>query len=150
MNWLHAAPEDLVRTLDRRPSRVDFVSFANGARHVVEIDGPSHYGTYNEITHTYSPDEREYARNLRIERWLRSERWEVTRIGRAEVSEVMGEEEPFGKWDLAAILPFGDDYPEQIEAKLLGLPEIDRPISVPARVLVDDFPPSPADDDIPF
>jgi hypothetical protein len=40
LNWLSAAPEDEQRALEENPSRVDFVAFWNGERHVIEIDGP--------------------------------------------------------------------------------------------------------------
>jgi hypothetical protein len=142
LNWLHAAPDHLIKTLEEgRASRVDFVAFANGRRHVVEIDGLSHYAHYHEATRSYSPDEKEYARNLKIERWLRSERWQMTRIGRYEVKQVMqaGSDEPFAAWSLISILPFGSEYPEEMSSEQLGVPEI-----------VPSFDFSFVDDDIPF
>ncbi len=143
LNWLHAAPDHLIKTLeDGRASRVDFVAFSCGTRHVIEIDGLSHYAIWHEDTRSYSPDEREYARNLKIERWLRSEGWSVTRIGRYEVREAMKADDPFDVYTLMAVLPFGrvEDYPPQWSAAQLGLPEIHRVVRVPAAV----------DDDIPF
>ena len=107
LNWLHAAPDDLLKTLDERASRVDFVAFARGKRHVVEVDGPSHYATYHPSTNLYSPDEKAYARNLKIERWLRSEDWQITRIGRHEVRQAIIEANPFGAYSLIGVLPFG-------------------------------------------
>src|SRR5262245_2420675 len=92
LNWLHAAPEGVLSALDQNPSRVDFVAFSNGERHAIEIDGPSHYADFDETSRTYSVNEKEYARNLKIERSLRSEEWVVTRIGRHEVREAMAED----------------------------------------------------------
>lgn len=124
LNWLHAAPEQLLKTLEEgRASRVDFVAFADGDRHVVEIDGPSHWAWFNTSTRSYTADEKEYARNLRIERWLRAEGWVMTRIGRDEVREAMNaDSEIFGPLKLVSILPFGATaYPEQPTLQMLGL-----------------------------
>lgn len=151
LNWLHAAPEALIKTLEEgRASRVDFVAFASGKRHVIELDGLSHYAVWHESTRSYSPDEKEYARNLKIERWLRSEDWEVTRIGRYEVKEAIREDDIFGAYTLMRVLPFGrnDEYPEQLAAEFMCCAEIDRRVPVPVAV-ADDFPAS-ADDDLPF
>lgn len=89
LNWLHSASAEEQRRLDDNPSRVDFVAFWAGERHIIEIDGPSHYASYNETTRTYSVDEREYARNLKIARSLGIDEWKLTRIARIEIRDVM-------------------------------------------------------------
>jgi len=37
------------------------MAFYNNQRHIIEIDGPSHYADYDETTGTYSVSERAYA-----------------------------------------------------------------------------------------
>jgi hypothetical protein len=140
LNWLHAAPEAVIRDLDRNPSRVDFVAFWRGTRHVIEIDGPSHYADWNGSG--YKVDERAYARNLKIERSLRKQLWEVTRIGRIEVVDAVSTEdfEQFLKWaEVLDALPFhrNEGYPKQSSSDGL-MPEL----------AVFSFHAS--DDDIPF
>lgn len=128
LNWLWLAPEALAKTLEQgRASRVDFVAFAHGERRVIEIDGPSHYGMWDESSRTYSPDEREYARNLKIERWLRAEGWTMTRIGRHEVREAMADDDMFDRMALMRLLPFtlSSHYPEQLSAMYMCCEEID-------------------------
>jgi hypothetical protein len=122
--------------LERHPSRVDFVAFWRGGKYVVEIDGPSHYAVWNGDS--YLVNEKEYARNLRIERSLKWEGWPVTRIGRWEVEEAM--QEGFPKWhQLLSALPFGSEngYPEQWDAENV-IPELGTPVF------------ALTDDDIPF
>jgi hypothetical protein len=130
LNWLHAAPEEELRALDENPSRVDFVAFWGGQRHVVEIDGPSHYATYDEVARSYAPDEKAYARNLKIERTLRRDDWHVTRIGRFEVQEAMDDDNRawYGCVKLLESLPFyaNEGYAPTFSARdlpLLGLPK---------------------------
>ena len=48
------------KKLEDNPSRVDFMAFCDGERHIIEIDGPSHYATLD--AGTYVVDERAYAR----------------------------------------------------------------------------------------
>ena len=55
-----------MKVLDENPSRVDFVSFVNGTGHLIEIDGPSHYAAYDEVTYSYRVDEMAYARISRL------------------------------------------------------------------------------------
>jgi very-short-patch-repair endonuclease len=145
LNWLHAASEQEQRMLDENPSRIDFMAFAGGDRYVVEVDGPSHYAAYDEVTRTYTVDEREYARNLKVARSLQRDGWVLTRIGRSEVRDAMADRDTeaidsfFETWKLLRILPFhAKEYPEQYTVAQLGVPELTAPSF------------SSADDDIPF
>jgi hypothetical protein len=74
--------------LSENPSRVDFVLFAKGRKCVIEIDGKSHYADYNRETNRWTPDERLYTRNLKIERSLRRQGWEIYRFSDLEVNTV--------------------------------------------------------------
>jgi very-short-patch-repair endonuclease len=118
-------------------SRVDFLAFWGGERYVIEIDGPSHYCDYDG--NAYKVDERAYARNLKIERSLRHDGWNVTRIARIEVRDAMADDW-FETLGLLGILPFyrSDSYPEQPSASDLGLREID--CSAAAHAAFDDIP----------
>jgi hypothetical protein len=145
LNWLHAAPEDVLGALDDNPSRVDFVAFWQGERHAIEIDGPSHYADYDEASRTYSVNEKAYARNLKIERSLRGEEWVMTRIGRSEVREAMEHRDDFfdgfaSRSVLLSILSFykNEGYPPEFPPDVLGVPQI-------ATVAY-----SASNDDIPF
>lgn len=146
LNWLANASERDMKLLDENPSRVDFLAFWQGERHVIEIDGPSHYADWDG--QSYRVDERAYARNLKIERSLRKDGWQVTRIARIEVRDVMEDDATafLGAMALLKVLPFypNQGYPEQLGGKFLGVPEIDRPLPTPEP----DF--SLVDDDIPF
>jgi hypothetical protein len=57
-------------------SRVDFIMLREGNKHVIEIDGFSHF-----------TDESAYVRNLVIGRSLRKDGWSVHRFGNLEVRE---------------------------------------------------------------
>jgi hypothetical protein len=149
LNWLHSASEEHLRALDENPSRVDFVAFYRGDRHLVEIDGPSHYAAYDEVTRSYTVDESEYARNLKIARSLQREGWTLTRVGRIEVKDAMPDEDDaedgdFGQYaaigSMLRILPFPtrDGYPTRPSYRKLGWAEIGDAIS------------SAAYDDVPF
>jgi len=61
---------------DSNAGRVDFVFVQKGERHIVEIDGPVHHAT-----------EKGYTRNLRIDRTLRHQGWQVHRFSNLEVRE---------------------------------------------------------------
>jgi hypothetical protein len=142
LNWLANASDAEMRLLEENPSRVDYLAFWRGTRHVIEIDGPSHYAHYDG--HTYKVDERAYARNLKIERSLRRDGWVVTRIARIEVRDAMEDDDLafFGAMQLLGTLPFyaNAGYPSQPSATGLGYPDIDY-----VRVAS-----AAADDDIPF
>lgn len=71
--------------LSENPSRVDFVMVADGKKVVIEIDGKSHYADYHRDTNRWIPDERRYTRNLKIERSLRRQGWEIFRFSDWEV-----------------------------------------------------------------
>ncbi len=71
--------------LDENPSRVDSVMLAEGQKCVIEIDGKSHYADYREADRRWIPDERRYTRNLRIERSLRAQGWEIFRFSDFEI-----------------------------------------------------------------
>jgi len=66
-------------------SRLDFLIFVAGERHIIEIDGPSHYARFNEEKQLYEVDEELYANNLRVQRALTSDGWHTHRFGRWEV-----------------------------------------------------------------
>jgi hypothetical protein len=61
---------------DSHVGRVDFVFVHKGRRHIVEIDGHSHHAT-----------EKGYTRNLRVDRTLRRQGWQVHRFSNLEVKE---------------------------------------------------------------
>ena len=73
------------------PSIVDFVfkssKFGTDNLVVVEIDGPSHYGTYNSDG-TYTLSEKEYVKHLKKDRWLRKQGFKVFRIGNSEIEKI--------------------------------------------------------------
>jgi hypothetical protein len=135
---------------------VDFVAFVHAQGQIIEIDGPSHYATYDEGTHEYTLDEDAYARNLKVARYLEAEGWQLTRIGRSEVREAMKALDTddftfgFACIELMRLLPFyRKDYPAVPSFLDLGLPEIQRAAeSNPDTSTF--FAPTGADDDIPF
>ncbi len=144
LNWLYAAPEDVVGVLEDNPSRVDFVAFWDGERHAIEIDGPSHYADFDDLTRTYVINEKAYARNLKIERSLRTEEWVVTRIGRSEVREAMDADPAdffsgfAARSALLGALPFYKNagYPARLGPRALGVSEIEKA----AYAKTDDIP----------
>lgn len=89
--WVHWTYDPTVPPADKHPttvdipSRVDFVLFFKGDRHIVEIDDPSHYARFDDIKKQYIADEVRYTTNLRIERNLRSQGWEIHRLSNWEV-----------------------------------------------------------------
>lgn len=72
--------------LAENPSRVDFVMIAEGQKCVIEIDGKSHYADYNRDANRWVPDERLYTRNLKIERSLRRQGWQIFRFSDLEIN----------------------------------------------------------------
>lgn len=144
LNWLYAASAEEQKMLDENPSRIDFMSFPRGERHVVEIDGPSHYARLDLAG--YTVDENAYARNLKIARSLLRDGWMLTRIGRSEVRGAMPEADPargidnfFETLKLLQILPFHETaYPPEYSYVELGVPELRQSVRIVA------------DDDIPF
>jgi hypothetical protein len=87
-------------------------------------------------------DERAYARNLKIARSLQRDGWELTRIARIEIRDVLETEFPlFETFSMLALLPFYNaKYPGRESAASLGLPELDAA----------DFAEFINSDDIPF
>jgi hypothetical protein len=72
--------------LRENPQRVDFVMLAEGRKCVVEIDGPSHYATFDEgPPGRYEVSEERYAKNLKVERSLRRQGWEIHRFANVEI-----------------------------------------------------------------
>lgn len=128
LNWLHSASEEDLKILDEYPSRVDFVAFWNGERHLIEVDGPSHYASYDERVRRYEVDERAYARNLKIARSLQRDGWNLTRIARIEIRDVLEIEDPlFEVFPMLGLLPFHDAQRlERESATDLGLDELDE------------------------
>ncbi len=87
--WLNAIgaerTEEDIAHLSENPQRVDFVLFPEWKRCVIEIDGPSHYATYDEAARRYDVSEELYTKNLRIERSLRRQGWDIYRFSNHEV-----------------------------------------------------------------
>ena len=69
--------------LDENPSRVDFIMLTDQQKHVIEIDGHSHYATLKEGK--YTVNEEQYTKNLRIDRRLKWDGWIVHRFSRWEI-----------------------------------------------------------------
>lgn len=101
VNWYHFDSEDKERAKRAReePFRVDFVmkdersDIGNGFI-VIEIDGASHFGSYEvdaagEITIESSM--KDYTEHLKKDRWLRKKGWEVVRVSSQEVEEIEDE-----------------------------------------------------------
>jgi len=78
-----AANDPLREYIEHHPSVVDFVMLWKGQRHVIEIDGPSHYS--EERGGRLVPSEAKYTHNLKVDRGLRSEGWQVHRFSNLEV-----------------------------------------------------------------
>lgn len=85
--WLnYVGPERTQRELKHlaeNPGRVDFVLFAKARKCVIEVDGPSHYAELDG--QGYIVNEQVYAKNLRIERSLRRQGWEIFRFANVEL-----------------------------------------------------------------
>jgi hypothetical protein len=75
------------KTIDL-PSRVDFAFFHKGEMHAVEIDGPSHFGRWDEQRRCYVVDEGEYGKTLKATRSLRDFGWRVHRFSRLEIEHM--------------------------------------------------------------
>lgn len=82
--WLNYTYEEK-EVLGGAPSRVDFLFIRQNKLHVVEIDGPSHYATYDESTRKYTVDEQRYTDNLRVERALQKQGIEIHRFSNWEI-----------------------------------------------------------------
>jgi very-short-patch-repair endonuclease len=95
-----------VQHLSENPQRVDFVMFADGLKCVIEIDGPSHYADFDEGTRRYTVSEERYTRNLRIERSLRRQNWQIYRFSNLEVTSTPKEEFADLVADLPGVRPY--------------------------------------------
>jgi very-short-patch-repair endonuclease len=68
------------------PSRVDFACFFRGQKHTIEIDGSSHYSSWDEGKRCYVADGGErYTATLRRDRWLRQLGWKSHRFSNYEI-----------------------------------------------------------------
>jgi len=85
-----------------QPQRVDFLFVYRGKRHVVEIDGHTHYKT-----------EAAYRRSLIQERWLKVSGYEVHRITNQEINDLFQKrlENPYG---FIHLLEMMDINPEEL------------------------------------
>jgi len=77
-----------------------------GKKVVIEIDGKSHYADYNRETNRWVPDERKYTRNLKIERSLRRQGWEIFRFSDLEVNSCPPDRFEYLVQDLPGVIPF--------------------------------------------
>jgi len=90
--WLNYIPpweikpgSSMEEHIQENPSRVDFLIINKGKLVVVEIDGPTHYGTFNKNLGRWIINEEKCARNLWIERSLRKQGCELHRFSSWEV-----------------------------------------------------------------
>lgn len=90
--WVNWYPEKEKRDRRKEPYIADFAikhpKVEQGDLTVIEIDGPSHYASYDEENREYTVSERAYASHLRDDRFLRRRVPKVIRIGRDEIREV--------------------------------------------------------------
>jgi hypothetical protein len=74
--------------LEEHPQRVDFVAFAGGQKVVIELDGKDHYSEQDAALDEWVASEEVYTRNLRIERSLRRQGWQIHRFSNLEARTV--------------------------------------------------------------
>jgi len=86
--------------LAEHPQRVDFVVFGQGRKAVIEIDGRDHYSEWSAPLDEYIASEEVYTRNLRIERSLRRQGWEIHRFSNYEARTVSASEFEKLLWEL--------------------------------------------------
>ena len=121
LNWY---TEQTVRQNSGEPFYVDFVmktpSIGGDSLAVIEIDGPSHYARYSEGK--YHLSEREYAKHLRRDKFLRDSGFAVFRIANIEVEKISHIEDPNER--LQAFYNFFEDtVGKAIWSEKLGLPD---------------------------
>jgi len=75
----------LEKYLQENPNRVDFLIISRGKLIIVEIDGPTHFGIFDENLHKWVIDERRYTRNLCIERSLRKQGYHLHHFSSWEI-----------------------------------------------------------------
>lgn len=89
LNWIYDPKLGLADSqrehLHDNPSVVDFVMLHNGKKHIIEIDDPGHYATFDKNQQKYVVSEEEYTKNLRIERRLRWDGWAIHRFSNWEI-----------------------------------------------------------------
>ncbi|MBX9259132.1 DUF559 domain-containing protein [Desmonostoc muscorum CCALA 125] len=89
INWDSCRPK---RDRSEEPYIVDFVfkspQFETNNLVIVEIDGYSHYATYNNNNSNYCLSEDKYAEHLKKDRWLRKQGFKVFRIGNSEIKKI--------------------------------------------------------------
>jgi very-short-patch-repair endonuclease len=89
VNWLFSKEE---RAKSKKPFLVDFIfkssRFGTNNIVIIEIDGPSHYATYNQNHKKYELSEEVYAEHLMRDRWLRHQGFKVFRIGNSEIKKI--------------------------------------------------------------
>ena len=79
------SPEEEKAELEYMPKRVDFLFIHRGQIHIVEVDDPSHYAKYDEQTRKYEVDEERYTYNLRAERALMEQGYQIHRMSNYEI-----------------------------------------------------------------
>lgn len=67
------------------PSRIDFLIISKGTLRIVEIDGPTHFGVFDQDLGRWIIDEQRYTRNLWIDRSLRKQGYQVHRFSSWEI-----------------------------------------------------------------
>ncbi len=89
INWNFSKEE---RNKREKPYIVDFVFksswFGTNNLTIVEIDGPSHYADYDSSNRKYIVSEKRYVDHLKKDRWLRSQGFNVFRIGNSEITDI--------------------------------------------------------------
>lgn len=89
INWYSTSEK---RRINEEPYIVDFVfkspAFETNSLVIVEIDGPSHYASYDSNRKQYTVDETIYAKHLRKDRWLRKQGFKVLRLGNSEIRSI--------------------------------------------------------------
>ena len=89
INWYSTTEK---RRGNEEPYIVDFVfkssAFGTNNLVIVEIDGPSHYASYDHNRKQYTVDETIYAKHLKKDRWLRKQGFKVLRLGNSEIRSI--------------------------------------------------------------
>lgn len=89
VNWLFSKEE---RAKSKKPFLVDFIfkssEFGTNNIVIIEIDGQSHYATYDQRHKKYESSEEVYAEHLIRDRWLRKQGFKVFRIGNSEIKKI--------------------------------------------------------------
>lgn len=113
INW-DFSKEERGKTV--KPYTVDFVlkssTFGTNNLTIIEIDGLSHYADYDSSNRKYIVSEKRYADHLRKDRWLRSQGFNVFRIGNSEIEEITSL--PKDKQDKAFYYFFRDIFGDRI------------------------------------